>query len=236
MLIRVIDFETTGMPPDAAVCEVGWTDVVGTTADSTTGLQQWTVGLPTATLCDPKRPMPPEARAVHHLSDFDVMGEGSAAVAFMYLTDSANIFAAHNAAFEQEFFMGGGRPWICTMKCARRLWPDLPSFGNQFLRYHLGFELPDELAMPPHRAGPDTYVTAHILTEQLKLADVDQLVAWSKMPLYYPRVPMTAHKGKLWSEVEYGLLTWFTKQDFVDADIKAAARDEIKRRDNERRP
>src|ERR1700727_1277829 len=27
MLLRVIDFETTGMPPDAALCEIGWCDV-----------------------------------------------------------------------------------------------------------------------------------------------------------------------------------------------------------------
>lgn len=236
MLIRVIDFETTGLPPNAAVCEVGWADVVGKVADDTTGLTQWSVGLPTAMLADPGRPMPPEARAVHHLSDFDCAGEPSAAVAFMKLTDGANVFAAHNAAFEQEFFMGGGRPWICTMKCAKRAWPDLDAFGNQYLRYFLEVSLDDDLAMPPHRAGPDAYVTAHILTKLLEVADVDQLVAWTKAPTFYPRIPITAHRGKLWSEVDHGLLAWFLKQDHVDADIKAAARDEIKRRDNERRP
>ncbi len=138
-LIRVIDFETTGLPPNAAVCEVGWCDVAGYAADVTTGLKQWQVGHPTAMLTDPGRPMPPEARAVHHLSDFDCIGEPGPAIAFMKLTDGANIFAAHNAAFEMEFFMGGGRPWICTMKCARRAWPDLDAFGNQFFSVFLKF-------------------------------------------------------------------------------------------------
>lgn len=120
------------------------------------------------------------------------------------------------------------------MKCARRAWPDLSSFGNQFLRYHLGIDLPNDLAMPPHRAGPDAFVTAHVLNVLLQDHSVEKLVEWTALPLFYPRVPMTAHKGKLWSEVEYGLLTWFTKQDFVDQDIKFAAREEMKRRDAER--
>ncbi|WP_080654916.1 3'-5' exonuclease [Bradyrhizobium japonicum] len=69
MLIRVLDFETTGMPPDAAVCEVGWCDLrtyAGTTACE--------IGKPVGMLVDPNRAMPPEARAIHHISDADVFG------------------------------------------------------------------------------------------------------------------------------------------------------------------
>lgn len=228
MLIRVIDFETTGLPPGAAVCEVGWCDI-----DVANG---GLIGVPVAHLTDPGRPMPPEARAVHHISDFECAGEPSADSIFLRMSDGADIFAAHNAAFEREFFTGGKRDWICTMKCARRAWPDLEHFGNQYLRYFFELVLDDDLAMPPHRAGPDAYVTAHILVRLLETFGVDQLIAWTAMPLHYPRIPMTAHKGKLWSEVDLGLLSWFLKQNYIDADVKAAARAEIERREIERRP
>lgn len=83
MLIRVTDFETTGVPPDAAVCEAGWSDVCGDDFG-------WTVGNPFSMLVDPGRPMPPEARAVHHLSDEDCVGAPQATTAFMKLMDGAD--------------------------------------------------------------------------------------------------------------------------------------------------
>jgi hypothetical protein len=46
--------------------------------------------------------------------------------------------AAHRAAFEQRYCtprFTGGAPWICTWKCALRLWPRLSGFSNQMLRY-----------------------------------------------------------------------------------------------------
>lgn len=228
LIIRTVDLETTGMPPDAAVCEVGFCNILG---DDDFG---WNVHSPISMIVDPGRPMPPEAQAVHHISDQDCEGAPPATDAFRMLMDGADVFVAHNAAFEREFFAGGDRPWICTFKCARRAWPDLPSFGNQFLRYQLGLVLDHATAMPPHRAGPDAYVTAHILVDLLKEHSVKTLIDWTRMPVHYPRVPMTHAKGKRWDEIDAGLLSWFLKQDHVDSDIKAAARAEIKRRDGER--
>ncbi|HEV7433863.1 MAG TPA: 3'-5' exonuclease [Pseudorhizobium sp.] len=62
--IRVVDFETTGFPEDAvrAVCEVGYTDL---TAD-------WQIGPTVAFYANPGHPIPPQTRAVHHISDADV--------------------------------------------------------------------------------------------------------------------------------------------------------------------
>ena len=160
MRIRVIDFETTGMPPDAAVCEIGWTDVHRGSDIS--------VSDPASMLVNPRRPMSIEARAVHHISDDDLKGAPPITTGFRCLTEGfPSAFAAHHAAFELEFFKGGDTPWICTMKCARRAWPDLTSYSNQFLRYALDLPVDAEAAMPPHRAAPDTHVTAHLLVRLL---------------------------------------------------------------------
>ena len=57
-IIRVIDFETTGTEPPAQVCEVGYCDVDVTNRD----IQPWK-----SWLCGVNS-MPPDVRAVHHIS------------------------------------------------------------------------------------------------------------------------------------------------------------------------
>src|SRR4051812_2504758 len=104
MRLRVIDLETTGMPPEARVCEVGWCDLVGRDADPTTGLMQWSIGEPGGMLVNPKIAMPPEARAIHHISDADLVGAPLPEVGFRTLSDGfPSAFVAHNANFEQAF-------------------------------------------------------------------------------------------------------------------------------------
>src|SRR6185436_17880445 len=144
MLVRTIDFETTGIPTETekhAVCEAGWCDVVDLPLDQTGDIAQWGCSAPRATLINPGRPMPVEAMAVHHIRDRDLVGAPPATTVFRALTQDADVMAAHNARFEREFFTGGDRPWICTYKCALRAWPDAPGHSNQVLRYHLGLEL-----------------------------------------------------------------------------------------------
>ncbi len=227
MIIRVIDFETTGVPEDeggAAICEVGWCDIVQ---------GQTTIGPPVAYLSNPGRPMPVVAQAVHHISDADVAlappPDGRLA---QMMTGPPSYFAAHNAKFEQAFFGGGDVPWICTYKVAVRLWPDAPSHSNQVLRYWLGIDLGDE-AMPPHRAGPDAYITAHLLARMLAdgRASIDDMVRWSSGPPLLPKINFGKHRGARWEDVPSDYLRWIVNKSDLDGDTKANARHHLKCRD-----
>lgn len=222
MLIRVIDFETTGMPPEAAVCEVGWCDL-----RIYAGSVRSEIGEPIGMFVNPNRPMPPEARAIHHISDNDVFGAPEIAIGFMALTKGPpDVFAAHNAKFEREFFSGGeSASWICTLKVGRRLWPECPSHSNQCLRYFLGIELDDQLAMPPHRAAPDAYVTAFILQRALATgATVAQMIEWSNQPSLLPgAINFGKHKGVTWAECDRSYLSWIVKQPDMDEDKRFTA-------------
>lgn len=223
MIIRVVDFETTGMPPGAAVCEVGYCDVRTYEDDPAE------IGDPIGILVNPNRPMPPDARAIHHIGDADLVGASPIEVGFMALSEGApEVFCAHNAKFEQQFFTGGQAPWICTLKVARRLWPDSPSHSNQCLRYFLGIELEDALATPPHRAAPDAYVTGFILLEALKLATVTDMIAWSAQPSLLPRVTFGKHRGQQWSELPPDYLSWLVNKSDMDEDTKFTARHYLK--------
>lgn len=222
-ILRVVDIETTGTEPPAEVIELGWVDVVDGTA-----------GAPKSRLFGAANGVPPETQAVHHLGADDIEGlplctPGSLA----RLTDGVAALVAHNCAFEQLWLtreITGATPWICTYKAALRAWPDAPRHSNQVLRYWRGLALPEELAMPPHRAGPDAYVTACLLADLLTVASAEQMIAWTLEPKLLPTIPMGKHRGAKWAEVPGDYLDWITRQADMDPDLKWNAREELARR------
>jgi exodeoxyribonuclease X len=230
--IRVIDLETTGSnPPAHGVCEIGWQDVMQDPEG------RWSVTESRGSvLVDPGRPIPAVTMAVHHITDEDVAGAGWwRDIAPGVLRTDALALAAHRAAFEQRFCtseLTGGAQWICTWKCALRLWPDSPSFSNQVLRYWRKPEgLDRDLGLPVHRALPDAYVTAHHLRDMLNEAPVEQLLAWSAEPGLLPRVPAGPDRGKYWHELETDALRRYTADR--NEDFRFSAKTELERRDAE---
>lgn len=223
MKIRVIDFETTGLPEDEvrAICEVGYTDLHG----------DMTIHGPVAHLVNPGHPIPPATRAVHHICDADVadaMSPTDAARVLMSGMEPGDMFAAHNIKFERAFFGGGEFPWVCTLQCARHLFPDAPSHANQVLRYWLGLDdYPDfdvALSMPPHRAGPDSYVTAFLLRHMLRTGtNAEGLVELTNSPVLLRTVTFGKYRGQKWTDVPPDYLHWVVKQD-MDADVLHTAR------------
>lgn len=174
MLLRVVDFETTG-PQGSEVIEVGLVDIEGSG-------REWIVHDPRTILFRPNQPVPPGARAVHHISDRELADaqptDVTAIEAFIRGGGAAEAYAAHHAEFERSFLGElGSASWICTAKAARRAWPQAPGFSNQVLRYWLELDLDPLRGLPAHRAGPDAYVTAHILVQLLQTETVSDLVA-----------------------------------------------------------
>lgn len=222
MKIRVIDFETTGLPEDQvkAICEVGFADVGADGQINQTGNY----------LVNPGHPIPPVTRAVHHISDAEVAGAPAPAQATQSLMngmEAGDMFAAHNAEFEQAFFNGGDHHWICTLKCAQHLWPEAPRHSNQVLRYWLGIDTEQgfdaALSMPPHRAGPDAYVTAFILRRLLLLASPEELVRLTTAPILLRTVTFGKHRGQAWADLPVDYLRWVSGQNF-DADVMHTVR------------
>lgn len=228
-IIRVVDTETTGMEPPAEVCEIGW-------ADYDTELK--TVRSPYS-IVHRVESMPPEVRAIHHIS----LAESQAGLPFeadeflhRSLTDGAIGFAAHNLKFEEQWLNFGDCWKICTYKVALRVWPQAPSHSNGALRYWLedqGLIAPNHgQTMPPHRAGPDAYVTAHILQAAFAAgATGAQMVAWTKQPALLPTCPIGEHRGKPWAEVPHDFLIWMVdKAKDMDSERKWNAEMELARR------
>jgi exodeoxyribonuclease X len=151
----------------------------------------------------------------------------------MFLGTPAHVMVAHSARFERGFIADtahGGLPWICTVRSAKNVWPDAPGHSNQVLRYWRGLRLDPALADPAHRAGPDAWVTAHLLIDMLKVATVEQMLAWTNEKRRIDRIPFGKHRGKAWSEPPDDYLRWMAGQGDMDADVVAAARQELDRR------
>lgn len=230
-IVRVIDLETTGnAPPAHGVVEIGWQDVA-LGADG-----RWEIeGEGGARFVNPGRPIPPITQAVHHILEEQVADAPwfhDLARPILDPWPRRVALAAHRASFEQQFCTASltrGADWICTWKCALRLWPDSPSFSNQALRYWRKPEgLEHERGLPAHRAFPDAYVTAHHLRDMLNEASVAQLVQWSNEPGLLPRVRYGPDRGKEWREIDNESLAKFLTDR--DEDVRFTAQTELTRR------
>jgi exodeoxyribonuclease X len=225
----ILDFETTGIEPDDQIVEVGVTQL----AFDPMTLER-VIGPPMAKLFKPTIPIPPQAMAVHHITNEDVAGlepcsQGDIAAAIA----GAEFVVAHNAAYEQQYMdpaLLEGRHLICTYKCSLHIWPEAPAHNLQTLRYWKGLPVDEDLAWPPHRAAPDTHVTAHLLSAMLVTERVNDLVQWTKMPRLHLTCPIGDFRGKPWSEVRHDFLIWIVNKAGMEADIVAGARAEIEKR------
>jgi len=227
--VRVIDLETSGERP-TDVCEIGWQDVV----QGDDG--RWSVNAERgARFVNPGRPISFGTMAIHHILDAEVAGAPfwkDAAPPVLRPDGGVLALAAHRAAFEQRFCtppLTGGAAWICTWKCALRLWPQMESFSNQMLRYQRMPEgLDHTMGLPAHRAMPDAYVTAHHLRDMLNETTVDQLLAWSRQPGLLPRVPRGPNRGAPWPSLGLDALKALAQER--DLDVRFSAETELRRR------
>lgn len=225
--VRIVDFETSDM--DGEVIEVGVCDVF-------TDGEGWQVGEPASWLCGIEGKISPTARAVHHISDDMIAGLPKFDPGAMWeraRADGVRVVSAHNLSFEAKYWGDPGLPLLCSLKAARQAWPDAPGHSNGVLRYWLdetGQITPDhEKTMPPHRAGPDTYVSAWIVKALLSVTTANQCVAWTKLPLLQPRIMFGKHKGE-WKDAPGDYLDWIVRKSDMDADTKWNAKREIDRR------
>ena len=241
--LRVIDLETTGNSlDDGGVVEIGWQDLVqDLVQDGEQEVGGWRLsGPPRARLVDPGVPISPATSAIHHIVDEDVAGAPSwleAAPPILRGDPGATPLAlvAHRAAFEQRWCLpalSGRARWICTYKCALRLWPDAPGHSNQGLRYwRRPAGLDRALGLPAHRAAPDAYVTAHHLRDMLSLASLSQLLTWSEEPALLVRVPYGPSRGRRWADLgDDALVRIIETESGGNVDMRFSARTEQARR------
>jgi DNA polymerase III epsilon subunit-like protein len=164
--LRFFDTETTGLSDTDQVVEFGWVRITAPEPETDTY----------GSLLVHPCPISPEASAIHGLTEADIADEppGSHYADHVKALLRDNICVAHNLMFDLRMVdqtwahsLGSGEV-ICTMRCARQLWPLAQSRRLQDLRQML--VLPDHPAAPnalPHRALKDALTAAMLLRRML---------------------------------------------------------------------
>lgn len=229
-MIRIFDVETTGIDlQHDRVVEIAACDLEPKTRK---------IAYVGAQYCKPGIAIPPEASAVHHITDEDVASAYQFAVVWQAHFENPEIkfYAAHNCAFEQGFLpTPEGVRWLCTYKCALRAWPNAPGHSNQVLRYWRGIDKREGFdrnhALLAHRAGPDAYITAWLLDELIAEVGGATLLQWSSEPKLFPVISFGKHRGAKWVDVPGDYLAWLRDgRHEMDADWRHGAKIELERR------
>lgn len=231
MRLRVIDIETSGGTP-SEIIEIGAVDVVECGSD-------WVAEPPRSQLFRPIAGISFHAMAIHHLTPAQFASSlapctDQALKDFLCFGGAADVLVAHNAAFESRHISSsvtGELEWICTVKAARQVWLDAPGYSNQVLRYWRGLKLDPELAMPPHRAAPDAWVTAHLLIDLLASKSVNDLLNWSRAAPTTAKIPFGRYRSQDWSAPPTGYLRWLIAEPDMESEVRARAKEELLRRE-----
>lgn len=220
MKLIVLDTETSDLDPDkgAKLLEVAWIEL------SHNG-QSWIEQFPAEYRIQYDGLINPHAQAVHHITT-DMLTEEKGAVKrydmILKLIDRIEpdtIFVAHNAQFDSKFFPEVNRPWICSMRAAKHLWPGAPGYSNQVLRYYLKLELNLPPGKFPHQAIYDVVTTTGILLKMLERYTAEQLLSLASSPVRLNAIGFGKHRGKQFHEIPRDYLQWLRAQQNLDVDL-----------------
>ncbi len=227
----VLDTETTGLDPKSdRVVEIAATLVAPEG-----------VSVVVDHLVYPGRSIPPNASAVHHITDPMVASSPTLEEVWttyvLPLLSTVDGIVAHNAAFDRPFLPPTDKPWICTLRLARHTWPEAPGHSNQVLRYWLGLDVD---APHPHRAADDTMVTAQIFLRLLPVImaqsglgdrlDALALAELANAPIKVSSMPFGKHKGTALDQVPHDYIRWaLANMTALDADLRWSLSQEVEK-------
>lgn len=224
-IFRVIDTETTGFDPvQDEIVEFAFIDID----------ENFNVVQEVEELINPGMPIPFDAMGVHNITNQMVEGKPKIEK-FQHLFKENVVYVAHNAAFDASMMGNEKQKWLCTLRLARHLVPDAPNHKLQTLRYFFDVNIGDNQA---HRALDDVRMLVGVLQKLLALTDIkdaDALIEFANKPIMLKKLSFGKHRGEDIQTVPADYLSWVSRQDTMDPDVRHTAKAEIQRRIEERK-
>ncbi len=181
------DTETTGNTENDFLCQLAYKEGIETFAG----------------LYKPLIKIPPEASAIHHITNKMVEAKplfresaefGKIKTLF---EDPDSVLVAHNAPFDLMIIKKEGivpKNFICTLRLARNLDPEekLTQYKLQYLRYALGIEI-DATA---HDALGDVLVLEQLYKRMREKLSLEEMIEISSHPSLFRRMNFGKYKGQ----------------------------------------
>ena len=186
---------------------------------------------------NPGFPIPPEATAIHHITDemvADAPGFKEIGQAFLNFCPENTVLIAHNnhafdklfveAEFSRAQLLIPDWEYLDTLKWARRYRPDLPRHTLQHLREVYSIE-----ANNAHRALDDVMVLYRVfskMTDDLPLETIIKLLSVKKD---VDRMPFGKHQGKALQEIHKTYVAWLAESGALDKPQNKELRDSFEK-------
>lgn len=213
----VIDTETAGLDPKDGIVDLAIVEIDG----------NLDVIASHASLIDPEGPISTSASGVHGIVSadvadsptlcqfFDMEGPGDYCEAALYAI-------GHNVQFDLRFLaehLRGEIVPICTLRLARRLYPDVENHKLQTLRYEFGLEAG---AGNSHSAYSDTILALSLLRRIAEDtgSNLAELAHLSALPIRIERMPFGKHKDTPLDKLPSNYRSWLLEKAEIDDDLR----------------
>lgn len=217
--VLVADTETSGLKDPVGVCEVGIIEVDQITLAEVDRQRS---------LIDPELPISASASGIHRITNDMVVNEPNLDEYFNVVlggryNEKRIIMVAHNAPFDfpkLKAYMGVEPVALCTLRLARKIWPDAEDHKLATLKFLFGLGRRDGHS---HSALDDVEDTADLLRLIVKETGmtVQELVELQRKPTIVKIMPFSKHKGEPLESVPVSFWIWLSKQagEGVDSDL-----------------
>lgn len=204
MKIFFVDTETTGLGKDDKICEVAFIHVD----------DDLNVISTSTSLINPGRPISAGAGAVNGITD-TMVADAQTIEAYMagdgaVMVDDDVLIIGHNIAFDMKY-LGQHLPesvkTLCTVKCARHIYPDADNHKQATLAYMLGLTTDRSKA---HSADGDIDVLIGIFACMMRDADVDidGMLAIQDIPIKITKMNFGMHRGMKLEDLPASYVRW----------------------------
>lgn len=175
-------------------------------------------------LINPGCPIPPDAIAIHHITDEMVSNASPFSVVGAEFIDFCSgdvvLIAHNNDSFDVHFLRQECQrsslkmpewTFLDSLKWARRYRPDLPRHTLQFLREM--YEIPSNTA---HRALDDVIVLHKIFTAMTDDLSIDEAIELLSTPRLTQSMPFGKHQGQPLDKVPRDYVRWLYSSGSLD--------------------
>ena len=214
----LVDTETTGISAEDKVCEMAYVEI----DDAFNVIRSGN------SLINPGIPIHYAASSVNGITD--VMVKDAPTLEDYMLSEGSPLrgevtLIAHNLDFDFRFlktYTDDSVGKLCTLKCARVLYPDAANHKQGTLAAMLGIQVAREKA---HSADGDLDVLLQLLKHLCQDADTDLygLLEVQRRPRPISKMPFGKHKGVPLAELPNNYIFWLlNKAENLDADLRTA--------------